>query len=135
MSEHGSAHDISDSVDVWDIGLQVVIDLNLTALIHGDTSLIQAESFGVRFAPHTDQTIIPCKLYFLTFFIQCRYSHLITICSDPLYLMRQEEFNALFLEHFGEFFTLGTIHSRNDAVHILDHRNFCPESAVNLTQL
>src|ERR1700677_917685 len=65
VGQHGLADDVADRVDGGVVGLQLLVDLDESALADFDLSFFQAGNFRVRFASDRNQNFVE---NFLTFF-------------------------------------------------------------------
>ena len=132
VRKHCSANHITNGIDVFNIGLKMIVYVNHASLGNFNASILGLKAICVRLSSNGNQAIITLKSYFFIIFIGCSYGYFFSFFGNCGNFMRNVEFYSLFLHHLHQFLALGRIHGWDDSVHIFHYGNFGTQTAIYL---
>src|SRR6056297_4026668 len=136
VGEHGPFNGVADGVDALDIGLPVVVGLDLATLCHFDPEAVETEAIDIGFAACGDEDHIGVKLVFAVVLAQFVVDLGLGLERlDGLHGSAHDEFNALFFQDFLEVLLYLAIHAGGDRVEIFDHRHLRAEAGIDRAHL
>jgi len=100
MCKHLSLNGISDSVDAWHTCLPVIIDDNLSTVIHSNSSVLEGKSAGegVSANAYKYDIYIKLRLSFVLSVLQVQLDALLSIVDTRSGSSIEHEFNPLLFQ-------------------------------------
>ena len=132
VGQHGSSHHITNSQNVLDVGLEVVIDNDSAFIVDLDASLVEVEPSSVGSSSSGDQDMLSFESLFISSLNRFNSDFsMISMVLTSGNLSRSHDLDALFhqdlVESFGDFF----IDARGDLIQKLDNSHVSTHSLVN----
>ena len=135
VREHRAGNDIADRPDAVDGGAEIMIGLDLTALVRGQPRLVEREAVGVRTAADRNEDDIGFERFGVASRGGLERQHgLLALHFGPGDLGLELEVHALLLEDLVRFLANVAVHPGQDLVEKLDHGDFRAKPAPDATE-
>ena len=135
VGQHGTRDTVADGVDALDVGLPVVVGLDLAALGHLDAKAVEAQPVGERLAPRGNQHHVGIERFLAVVLAQLVGDLGLGFHRfDALNGGAHDGVQALFLEHLVEVLLHFAIHAGGDMVEIFHDRHLGPKAGIDRAQ-
>ena len=136
MGKHSSSNGITNSVDVWYLGLPVVVDHNLTSVVGIESSLVELETTSESVASNRNEANITVKGSFSSVFgtLKVNLDSLVLVVDTVNDSSVEVELHSLLLETVLESLSDFSVKEWADSLSVLNDMDLRAESAVNGTE-
>ena len=137
VREHLTLDGVTDSIDGWCTCLPMVIDFNLTTVVHDDSRVFEAKStsIGVSANANENDINIELRLRVVLSVNNVQLDTLLSIVDTASGSRVKHEFDSLLLQRLCESFADFNIEEWANALSVLKDGNLSTESLVNATKL
>ena len=137
MGKHLSLDSVTDTIDVWYLCLPVVVDDNLTTIIHLDSSFLESETASEGVSSDTDEDDVDIEDGLSTVLgaNQVKLDTILFVVHSRSDLGVHFEGDALLLERLMESLAELSVKEGADTVGVLDDSDIRAKSLVNTTEL